>query len=206
VRKFERETVEGLIRLGKALIQAKHDLDAHGEWLPMLRDDLKLDVSWAQRLMRLARKSRYLKKANLPHLPLALSALMELDRLSDEEFRAGIASGAINPGTTAKQAKQYRTVVKIEKKDATKRFEVPGYVSSRPAAIYRPPPPPSDTERLIAGLKGIEQRLRNLLDGERLKTALDGSAQIQRALTGSGEIHPDENVLPLPGRAQSSQP
>jgi hypothetical protein len=73
-RGWLRKTTEGLIGLGKTLIKAKHDLNQHGDWLPML-DDLKMDVRFAQRVMALARNPRFSKAANLTHLPYALSAL-----------------------------------------------------------------------------------------------------------------------------------
>ena len=104
-RGWQQKTVEGLIGLGKTLTKAKHDLDQHGEWLPMLEDDLKMDVRFAQRVMALARNPRFSKAANLTHLPYALSALGELARLSDDDFEAGKASGAINPRMTAKRAR-----------------------------------------------------------------------------------------------------
>jgi hypothetical protein len=108
-RGWQRKTVEGLIGLGKTLIKAKHDLNQHGEWLPML-DDLKMDVRFAQRVMALARNPRFSKASNLTHLPYVLSALAELARLSDADFEAGKQSGAINPSTTAKQARQLISV------------------------------------------------------------------------------------------------
>src|SRR5262249_18752125 len=114
-RGWQQKTVEGLIGLGKTLIKAKHDLDAHGEWLPMLRDDLKMDVRFAQRLMRLARNPRFSKATNLTHLPHVLSALCELARLSDDEFEAGKASGWINPNMTARQARQILTIPVVTK-------------------------------------------------------------------------------------------
>ena len=68
----------------------------------MLRDDLKMEKRFAQRVMALARNPRF--ASNLTLLPRALSALGELARLSDDDFEAGKASGAINPSTTAKEA------------------------------------------------------------------------------------------------------
>ena len=96
-----QKTAEGLITLGKTLTKAKRDL-AHGEWLAMLRDDLKMDVRFAQRVMALARNPRFSKAANLTHLPYALSTLGELARLSDDDFEAGKESGAISPSMTEK--------------------------------------------------------------------------------------------------------
>jgi len=112
-RGFQRQTVKGLIGLGKTLTEAKRDLDAHGEWLPFLRDDLKMDVRFAQRVMMLARNPRFSKASNLTHLPSALSALGELAKVPEDAFEAGIKSGAISPSTTAQQARKL-TVVTTE--------------------------------------------------------------------------------------------
>jgi hypothetical protein len=202
-RGYLQKTAEALIALGRTLTKAKRDLDQHGEWLPMLRDDLKMDVRFAQRVMALARNPRFSKAANLTHLPYALSALAEIARLSDDDFEAGKASGAINPSTTAKQARLVTVVVKNRTRKITsvgyvrpgptytfglKRETEPSDISinQRPTVVYRPPDP------LIADLAAIEERLCERLEGDRLERALAGLEQIRKALA-----EPTQSVVPL---------
>jgi hypothetical protein len=103
----------------------------------MLRDDLKMEKRFAQRVMALARNPRF--ASNLTLLPRALSALGELARLSDDDFEAGKASGAINPSTTAKEASRL-VKVRVTKSTTTTTpvrvhiFEAP---TSAHAVSYR---------------------------------------------------------------------
>jgi hypothetical protein len=136
-REWQRKTTEGLVGLGKTLIKAKRDLDRHGDWLPFLRDDLRMDADFAQRVMALARNPRFLNTANLRFLPSALSALGVIARLSDDEFEAGKASGTIHPSMTAKQAKG----LMVKRKAETLKLNVTGYVSKKPVARVRYPSP-----------------------------------------------------------------
>jgi hypothetical protein len=202
-----RKTAEGLIGLGKTLTKAKRDLDQHGEWLSMLRDDLNIDVRFAQRVMALARNPRFSKASNLTHLPHALSALAELARLSDEDYEAAKASGAINPSMTAKQASRFVTVpvvrrrVKIESVayvsptepfkgwgSGERRHTIEPVPPQRHAVIDAQPPDP-----LIADLAHIEDQLHDRLDGDRLERALAGLEQIRKAIAEPTR----DNVVPL---------
>jgi hypothetical protein len=207
-RGFQRKTVEGLIGLGKTLIKAKADLE-YGEFGAMLRDDLKIEVRFAQRVMKLARNRYFAKASNLTHLPTALSALCELSDVPEDDLEAGKQSGAINPHMTAKQAKRVRIPVEYTKES----FKVPAYIDPPVELPFaRMYVPPSATERLIADLKEIEQRLRDLLVNGRLETAnrqpwTDLLEQFRRVpeLAEPRETEPDENAVPLlPGPAQAS--
>jgi hypothetical protein len=195
-RGWQQKTVEGLIGLGKTLINAKRDLDQHGAWLPMLRDDLKMDIRFAQCVMKLARNERFSKASNLSLLPHALSALVEIARLSDDDFEAGKKSGAINPSTTAKQA---RTFVTVKVTHRAHKFACVSYARPTPAeecakvVEYDPNETPSDgqevagsigapSDPLIADLAVIEEQLRARLEGDRRARALAGLEQIRKAL------------------------
>jgi hypothetical protein len=212
-RRWRRKTIEGLIGLGKTLRKAKDDLD-HGEWLPFLRDDLRIDESFARRLMKIARDPRLSNQAHWPDLPTALRTLLLLrsDRLSDADYEAGKASGAINKRTTEKQARVLVRVTNVPLKilsvayvGPTETFKGWGVGGRRHAIepvpperhaneiIDAPQPPmvsrPSDP--LIADLAHVEEQLHERLDGDRLKMALSGLEQIRKA------IEPTRNVVPL---------
>jgi len=105
-----RESVESLIEYGRGLISAKAALP-HGTFLPMVRENLQISEDQAERLMRIARNPRIVKSATRGVLPKAVSALLVLTNISEEDFDAGIASGAINPGTTAREAKRIKFTV-----------------------------------------------------------------------------------------------
>jgi hypothetical protein len=190
-RGWQRKTVEGLIGLGKTLTKAKHDLDQHGEWLPMLRDDLNMDVRFAQKVMALARNPRFSKAANLTHLPYALSALGELARLSDDDFEAGKASGAINPRMTAKRARLLVVTTTTRNRKIRSvgyvRTPAPAMIDVSPSPVIHRPPDP-----LVADLAAIEEQLSERLEGDRLARALAGLEQIRKALDDGGG-----NVVPL---------
>jgi hypothetical protein len=188
-RGFQRKTVEGLIGLGKTLIKAKDDLD-HGDFGDLLRDDLKMDVRFAQRVMRLARNPRFLKASNLTHLPAALSALGALADLPENAFERGLAIGAINPSTTAAQARTLTLQVE---------HAPPTVTPVRPPRAQRFP---TQLELLLdllrEGLNRTEQHYRQLaelaqISAEQLESALAHLAGLRNLLTnpgGGGELVP----------------
>jgi hypothetical protein len=126
----QRQVAEGLINLGKTLIKAKADLP-HGEWGKLLRDNLKMRERFAQGVMKLARNPRFAKPSNLTLLPPTLTALAAIAEMPDNIYNHGIASGAINPRTTAKQA-QFLTVQVVR---TTRKIAAPCYVPAEPPAI-----------------------------------------------------------------------
>ena len=188
-RGFQRKTVEGLIGLGKTLIEAKRDLD-HGEFSDLLRDDLKMDVRFAQRVMRLARDPRFSKASNLTHLPTALSALGALADLPENVFERGLAIGVINPGTTAAQARTLTLQVERAPPSVT-RVRLP-----------RAQRFPTRLEMLLdllrAGLDRTEQHYRELaelaqINAGQLESALAHLTGLRDLLTnpgGGGELVP----------------
>jgi hypothetical protein len=216
-RDWQRKTVAGLIGLGKTLTRSKAAL-GHGEFGDMLRDDLRLDADFAQRVMKLARNPRFEKPANLRHLPAVLSTLLELDKMSETAFQARIATGEINPGMTAKQARKFITVQKV---DRSVRITSVAYVRGKetplrhwPSSLPITPKAPEqvsgttidaesvpvDTssrsppefERLIARLGEIADET---LEGDRLKKALDCLSELRNLLTTG-------TVVPFPSAAQ----
>jgi hypothetical protein len=92
------------------LIQAKADpLLPHGEWLELLRDDLRLDADKAERLMKIARDGRISNSAYMRNLPTSWGTLYELSKLDDSSFKTAVDSGAIHPGLEQNEARLLRT-------------------------------------------------------------------------------------------------
>lgn len=90
-----RRSVEGILDAGKALITAKADLE-HGQFLAMIKSDLPFGADTAQSYMAIARDARLSKAEHIRHLPPCWSTLLEITRLSDDEFTRLIADGTIN--------------------------------------------------------------------------------------------------------------
>src|SRR5262249_7074461 len=151
----------------------------------MLRDDLKMDESFAQRVMKIARDPRLSNPANWPDLPSVLSALMPLrsDRLSHDDFEAAKASGVINPSMTAVEAKLLTIQAARVAQSLTIEHKEPetGMIN---LTVSRQP--------VIDGLiERLDEIARELLSGEQLETALDCLAQLRSLLTNqSGTVVP----------------
>jgi hypothetical protein len=143
LREAQRKTVEGILALGQKLINAKRDLDCHGEWLPLLQD-LNIEPRYAQRLMALARNPRLralMQMRDLSHLPRAVSTLSVLAAIPEAEFEAGIASGAISPSMTAKQAQSIPFMITTEKREP---YRIPSGITKTETLSLRPPPAPGE--------------------------------------------------------------
>lgn len=101
------ETTRLLIELGQELWAAKAKLK-HGQWVEMFKTkQIKLNLTLAQRLMKVARHPALADAANLPSLPNSPSALVKLSKLPQEVVEAGIAEGHISPGMTIVAAAQF---------------------------------------------------------------------------------------------------
>lgn len=82
-----REAVEAIFRTGDLLIDAKDGLP-HGEFTPMIEEEVPFSPRTARKLMAIARDER-LRKRTIPSvLPSAWTTLHRLTRLSDGEWKA----------------------------------------------------------------------------------------------------------------------
>jgi N6-adenosine-specific RNA methylase IME4 len=91
-----RQSLQGIIETGRLLIEAKATLD-HGDWLPLIERDLPFGPRYAQMLMKVAADSRITNTNHGSLLPPSPRTLYELTKLSNDQFAAKIASGAIHP-------------------------------------------------------------------------------------------------------------
>jgi hypothetical protein len=96
-----RRSLGGIIDIGNTLIEAKDDL-GHGEWLPMVDNDLPYGRKVAEQYMRVARHPRTSNSSNWTILPPILSTLVEIIKLSDEEFEKRKKDGTIHQEMTCK--------------------------------------------------------------------------------------------------------
>jgi N6-adenosine-specific RNA methylase IME4 len=101
-----RATFEGILETGRLLIAAKEALP-HGEFGPMVTNDLHFDKRMVERLMTIARDQRISNASNSPFLPPVWTTLYDLTSLDDDRFEAGIKNGTIRPDMTAKDIAPY---------------------------------------------------------------------------------------------------
>jgi hypothetical protein len=99
IRAAHTTTVEAILKLGRALTDAKGELE-HGEFLAMIKTDLPFDASTAQRLMKIASDPRLQKPHTAQLLPASWGTLYELTKLPDAQFEQAVATGAIRPSMT----------------------------------------------------------------------------------------------------------
>ena len=99
--------VAWLVSAGMHLNLAKAALD-HGRWQGMFDSGkIKMGVRSAQLLMKIAGNPALADAQDVTELPPTLTALYALSSGSVEAVKAGIQSGEINPGMTAKQAREF---------------------------------------------------------------------------------------------------
>jgi N6-adenosine-specific RNA methylase IME4 len=94
-RDLRENTVAGFIELGRDLIIAKKQLTEHGQWIPMLNEDLNFNRNTANSFMRIASS----KMVGIAHhlLPPDYSTIDKLTRLDDETFKRLVEEGIICP-------------------------------------------------------------------------------------------------------------
>jgi hypothetical protein len=183
------KTVEGIIEAGRWLIAAKEKLP-HGEFTPMVEDDLKMDASKAERLMTIASDPVIANPAHVRHLPAAWSTLYELKQLPPGRLEAAIEDGTVTPEIQRWQAIALRTTETATDMDAR-----PEKVDGR----HNPRPKGSVMSLIDRELKANPRRL----DAD-IATLLDvGNSHVsqrRRRLEATGQIE----IVPRKARAQTN--
>jgi len=99
------EGIKRFINVGSDLLAAKSAL-GHGRWMKMFESGrIRMSLRMAEMFMRVAALSTLLNSQHLANLPPSLTALAALAGGPVEFIEAGIKSGRIHPGLTAKEAK-----------------------------------------------------------------------------------------------------
>jgi hypothetical protein len=102
ILKINGKGVGNFVEQGQALIEAKKALDQHGQWLAMIDSDLPYGLKVAEQLMRVARDPKISDSSNWTNLPPVLSTLVEISKLSDDEFEKRKADRTLHQGMTCK--------------------------------------------------------------------------------------------------------
>jgi hypothetical protein len=117
-----RKSIEGIIEMGKVLIEAKEQLP-HGQFLDWVEGELKFPVRDAQTLMYLARNEVISNAKNFAYLPPSPTALWELCQIPKPRLRELIADGTINPGMRIEDAVALRRGPSQERSPITPRLK-----------------------------------------------------------------------------------
>jgi hypothetical protein len=78
-----QKTTASIVETGRLLNEAKAEL-AHGEWLPMVSDDLPFSGRTAERLMAIADNQVLTNPTHASYLPPSWDSLYQLSRLDEE--------------------------------------------------------------------------------------------------------------------------
>jgi hypothetical protein len=101
--------IAGIFEVGSLLESAKAEL-RHGEWIALIERDLPFNRQTANKLMKIAKDDRLRNVSPGRHLPAHWTLLYDLIGLSDAQFEAGIASGAIHPRMGRKDIRELRGI------------------------------------------------------------------------------------------------
>jgi N6-adenosine-specific RNA methylase IME4 len=90
--------VEAVFETGRRLIEAKSDKDLPpGQFMEMVRTDLRFGVSTADKLMAVARDRRLVNSEHVPNLPPYWGTLYQIHLLKDAELQTLLDNGTIRP-------------------------------------------------------------------------------------------------------------
>src|SRR5262245_765599 len=100
------KAAESIIETGRLLIAAKASLD-HGEWLPMIRNDLPFSEDIAQRLMTVAKNPILSNTEHVRYLPPHWATLHALAKLPDNTLLAKMQDGSITPNLERREVAEW---------------------------------------------------------------------------------------------------
>jgi len=105
-----RKSVEELIAAGMDLKAAKAELGRRREWIKLFERGLvKIHLREAERLMQVIDNEAIANPTNWSNLPQSLQALCALSPVKPAILAEAITAGVINPRTTIKQAREFRS-------------------------------------------------------------------------------------------------
>ncbi|WP_234680339.1 hypothetical protein [Bradyrhizobium monzae] len=102
-----QKQVPSIFEVSSLLECAKAEL-RHGDWAAMVKADLPISRSGANKLMKVATCGHIRNAEHVPHLPAHWGTLFELTLLTVEQFEHGIRTRAINPKMQRKDVKVLR--------------------------------------------------------------------------------------------------
>jgi Protein of unknown function (DUF3102) len=126
-----RSSVEGILRTGRLLIEAKANLP-FGEFGRMIESDLPFGERTAQRLMAIGQDNRLSNPTHVSLLPASWGTLYELTKLSDEEFSSAVQQRVIRPDMLRGEAEVIRPLTKESQSESNQRHTASPDMMSAP--------------------------------------------------------------------------
>jgi N6-adenosine-specific RNA methylase IME4 len=128
-----QSSVEGIIRTGRLLIDAKTQL-SHGHFGDMCKTDLPFGERTAQRLMSVAADRRLSNPTTLSLLPASPSVLYALTQFTDPELQLAIETKFLRPDMTHKEI---NTVVREKRRANVNALHAAISINSAPLPLDR---------------------------------------------------------------------
>jgi len=129
ITELHGESVAAIVRVGKALIQAKAEC-SHGEWGELTgrttgKPMLPFSHRTARRLKAIADNGALSNGAHGPHLPASWRTLAVLASLDPDDIDAAIADGSIHPEMQRKHAEALVQSIKHSEQTAAQAKQTP---------------------------------------------------------------------------------
>lgn len=130
IKAAHEASVEGVIQMGKIIIEAKDEL---GDTFKTLQERLKEVIGYSStvlsNLTTIAKKEALADSAHWCYLPTGYNTLYQLALVEDSKLVGAIMNGEVNPGMTLAEAKALRTVVPITQKKGAASSDIPVVIS-----------------------------------------------------------------------------
>jgi hypothetical protein len=187
-----KETARHFVKIGQSLIAAKKQL-GHGAFSEMIENDLAFDARTAQRLMAIGRDPNLANATHESHLPTAWTTLFLLAGMPTETFEQAVASGAINPKTTRKEAKAL--TVRVLTKDTSRTISSPSCVYEKEEPRHRTSPRIEAAEvtaardilqTLETAVRELDQHVRRYGLTPAIKTGIRTAMNALSSMIGNG--------------------
>ena len=168
------KTRDGILEAGHWLIEAKANLE-HGEYLPMIEEQLPFSERTAQRLTAIADSPLMTNTTHGPYLPPSWRTLYEISRLDESTFIEAIEAGVICPEMERNDLASWRKAINRPKKLKQIAARVPRGVVRRQELPVRPV---VGRDAEVGALRGVRVVAQMAEDAVVLPEQRDAAGQI----------------------------
>ena len=172
-----RKRVEGVIETGRALIEAKTELEGRSFRSLVESNELPFSRGTAIKLMKIAEHPILSSGSHVNHLPESWGTLYELTRLPNDVLRAKLADGSINPKTERKHVAEWRAP----------KIEVGGKLVKRKPSAF--------AQMKATNIELQEQLNKSLAENRDMRTANDGGNYFTADSSGEHIANSVANLL-----------
>jgi N6-adenosine-specific RNA methylase IME4 len=146
-----QSSVAAIIETGRRLTAAKDEL-AHGEWLPMIENDLPFGRRYAQMLMKIAADQRITNANHVSLLPPSVGTLVQINRMDDDTFERCVANGTIRPDVERREIAHHEARARRKRREREWGGKVCALPKKRFGVIYADPEWPYEAYSSETGL------------------------------------------------------